>query len=227
MQEFYSRSLNLPQDPSLHRNTTVITVITVLETLLEQGILTHAPGNCLSISEMISSLLCHRGIASRLVEVKLMHTWQYQGQNRINLVGYDGTDLTRQQGLMDTHIVVITDTPQPLLIDATIPQLLPAGRLWIIEPLQPGLDGGLCDLDLDHNRYRYTQRSWPRLPGLRQDSILTQLSRDLQHTQTIRWMKWVLAVIAAITVINLVLNTSQLILRMELIEQLEQQLPPR
>lgn len=219
---YYNRSDNVSTTIQDQENPDYQAVMDCLEQLLETGALAHAQGNCLAISEMLQNLLTARGIQSQMMEVKLMHTWEQQGRHLFNLVGYDGSDFTRQQGIMDTHIVVITRTPQPLLIDASVPHCLPPGRFWNIEPLQASIDDLLVDFKLPGNSYRYTAKPLPRLPQIRQQSLLDRINRDLGVDKTLRWFRWALVIISLLTVINFVMNTSQLIFRIELIEILGQ-----
>ena len=197
-------------------------IIDCLEQLLESGALAHAQGNCLAISEMLQNLLLSQGINSQLIEVKLMHTWENNGRHMFNLVGYDGGDLTRQQGIMDTHIVVVTKTDRPLIIDASVPHCLPPGRFWIVEPLRATLDDVLLEFEVPGNKYRYTSKPLPRLPQIRQQSILDRINRDLGVDRTLRWFRWVLIVLAIMTTVNFFLNTSSLLFRMELREVIEE-----
>lgn len=219
---YYNRSDNLSVQLQEREDPEYQQCLDCLEQLLETGALAHAQGNCLAISEMLQNLLSARGIQSQLIEVKLMHTWENQGRHLFNLVGYDGSDFTRQQGIMDTHIVVVTKTRHPLIIDASVPHCCPPGRFWIIEPLRAGLDDVLLEFELPGNRYRYTSKPLPRLPQIRQQSILDRINRDLGVDRTLRLFRWMLVLLSALTLLNFFMNTSQLMFRVELIEILEQ-----
>ena len=109
----------------MDRNTALnldyyIKIKEIIDDLIHSGILRFGSGYCLSMSDVILKLLHKEGINAQLVECNLMV--MMKSPPGLILVGYKGfMDNTLNSGQkIDNHVVCITKTKIPILIDLSI-----------------------------------------------------------------------------------------------------------
>lgn len=173
-------------------------VMQVIEHLMNTGTLERGYGYCLGISEIIYTLLKQEGISSRLVECKLTVT--SQNPPFIQVIGADEPRL-RQVGLTDTHVVLITETAIPMIIDASIGAITKGFQPYIVERVNGQDIETIADHRIDHVHWLYSVKINRRLPRLQEQTILERIRTDQQVTKNIQWLK--LLVITALTISTL------------------------
>ena len=179
----------------------------VCSRMIRQGIINMGTGYCLSMSEMIMVALKQQGIKSRLVECSL--TLLREGKEiAYEFVGFNQTK-GGQEGFIDTHVVVITETETPMLIDASISHRLPREKPIVIDSAVAA-PGFLGDYSFEEDRIKltYQEKENQRIGWMHQESIVNRIGTDKRIFDQITVLKKLnyigigLSVFAVIAVVN-------------------------
>lgn len=103
----------ITQKNELADNKDYQVILKNVKKLWENGIIQRGQGYSLSMSDALRSLLLREGIKCRLIECKL--TVLNKNSSNLILVGHDGISKANKDS--DFHIVCVTETPTPILID--------------------------------------------------------------------------------------------------------------
>lgn len=175
--------------------------------MVRQGVINMGTGYCLSMSEMIMVALKQQGIKSKLVECSL--TMLKEGdESSYEFVGFNANK-GGMEGFIDTHVVVITETDHPILIDASISHRLPRQHPVIIDSAiaEPGFLGNFNYAD--HKlKVTYQEKKIQKISWLHQESIIDRIGTDKKIFDQINVLKKLnyvgigLSIFAVIAVIN-------------------------
>lgn len=190
--------LKTTYDLELKTNNDYLKVMSVMEHLTVTGTLERAYGYCLGISDMIYTLLKQQGITSRLVECKLTVT--SQNPPFLHVIGADDPR-NKQYGLTDTHVVVVTETDIPMIIDASIGAITKGFQPYVVERLNGRDIDTLADHQIDHVRWTYSTKINTRLPKQHELSIIDRIKTDRTVIKNITWLK--ILVVMALTISSL------------------------
>ncbi|WJZ48036.1 hypothetical protein [Synechococcus phage DSL-LC03] len=150
----------------------------LIETVEITGTLYRSSGHCIGISDMIKKLLEDYGIKSKLIECNL----SIIQPDSISLIGYqDGIDLNPKSEVA-THVVCVTETPVPLLIDLSISDISKTIN-YIVHPLHEKFiehDKNIVTIKFDNNTWSYNQRQQNILIDLHEKSIIDRINKDIQ-----------------------------------------------
>lgn len=179
-------------------------IIAVLERMSKTGVIYMGAGHCIGMSDMLKTAFDHIGINSRIVEVTFTGTDINTGD--ISLVGFN--EITKENQV-DTHMVVVTETEPPYLVDASITQYF-HGHV-IVEPVPPlpalGTTNVIVNAEIGNFRITYTEKL-PRVTFMHQESIINRIKMDeqifksIKHLKTLNYIGISLSVFAVIAVIN-------------------------
>lgn len=220
-QNTYIAENNFTQDPAVLNSSQYQRIISVIDKMRSTGVMNHAAGNCIAISEILQHLLIENEVPCRLVECRLMITEKRNGMlSEFKYIGWDGSSIANADGAIDTHVVVVTEGESPILIDLSVAHVLPKGRVWVAEPLNSLAPERLVEFWIDESKIVYELKKQPRLLGLHQSSLLERLRTDQKILSQQSSFQLMLYAVIVACVINLVLNTSQLIFRAELTDRL-------
>lgn len=162
-------------------------VCNVVNTLIENGVVDKGAGHCVSMSTMLSTLLLQNGLKNNLVECQLVLT--NKKNNALKFVGYDSTKNSKSS--IDTHVVVVTQTQIPLLIDLSISHYLPDGLKAVISKTDFNPTNNiLANVKNDSAWLTYEQKSKYNLPALHQNSILDRIETDIYFQKQINFLKY-------------------------------------
>lgn len=187
------------------------TIIKILSGMIESGFPYIVKQYCISAANMVHTALKHQGINSKIVECQLMLTYDDTNPPRIVFVGYDGI---KQENEIDTHVVVITETSIPLLIDASIQNRLSHDKLIVLDGIQNSLLNqtsnhlGTYSYPETFVTLTYEQKTNQKVPMLHQNSILDRINTDRKIFDNIEYLKKLnyigigLSIFAVIAVIN-------------------------
>jgi hypothetical protein len=171
---------------------------TVLQ-LWEGGIIQRGRGYCLSMADIIHNLLKQKGINSRIVECKL--TVVGIDPPGLLLVGHDGLNQVQQSAAaIDSHVVCVTETKIPMLIDLSIIGVRPEIP-WILEALD-SQGSSMVDLDFGTSKWLYQSKEVSRIPQQHQVSILERFKTDQKTSARIRLLMILVVVSLAVSSIN-------------------------
>jgi hypothetical protein len=186
-------------------------VYQVIRSMVENGIIQRLQHSCVAASELISSMLLHEGIESKLVECVVSVKNNNVSPPGYTFIGYDG--LTQQEQI-DVHVVVITQTKTPLLIDVAIPYALSEETPYVVGKLEKVKDNNiLADFSFNGFDIRYNLKKQIKLPSLHQKSILQKIKDDEAVKEKLRTLQIFVWIIAAFAAINFTLNMTAVILK--------------
>jgi len=170
-------------------------VYEVVKELWSSGIIQRGTGYCLAMSDMMVTLLAQKGINSHIQECKT--TIIGINPPGLNLVGHTGLfPVNRVPDDLDTHIVCITDTKTPMLIDLSLGAMRP--EIPFICERVNGSGTTISEYDFGSSRWVYQSKGTGRLPEQHQKSMLERMGTDRGVTRDIRLLK--ILVILAITI---------------------------
>jgi len=160
----------------------------VIERLIVSGISRMGEGYCISVSDIAFNMLNQAGIKCHLMEVQLSAVDHID--NKTYMVGFQ---TSYQQGShlnVDTHVVVVTDTEIPMIVDLSIAHRLPQGFQCIIDKAINEGDKVVCKVELLGWTYIYQEKKTGiGVPMLHQISILERINTDRQIFDSIKSLK--------------------------------------
>ena len=185
----------------------------IIRSMKTSGVLDRLQHNCVGASEMLASLLLHEGIESKLVECYASIKDNRQTPPAYTFIGYDGL-LEKEQ--IDIHMVVVTKTKTPLLIDLSIPYALSQNTPYVIGKLIEQEDSRvLAEFTFDNIDIRYNLKKNIKLPALHQKSILQRIKDEESIKEKLKMLQIFVAVIAGFALINFTLNMIAVILKIK------------
>jgi len=175
----------------------------VVDGLHKSGMTEAGSGYCLSMSDIVLKLLHKEGIKSRLVECNLMVTLKNPpGMYLMGYPGFNGNNYNSEK-MMQTHIVCITETEIPILIDLSISHI-DKNIPYICAPIPKNFEHtNLTEYDFETSTWTYTQKEDTNLelPKLHQKSILDRIKTDQLVSSELKLVKTL--IIFALTVSSL------------------------
>lgn len=149
-------------------------ILSVVEELHKFGILQRTAGNCVAVSDIVSKLLKSRNIDSKLVECSLLVVNKNNGG--MMFVGYEENQAPSTQ--LSSHVVCVTKTKIPILIDLSLPYISPENP-YVIQKLN-GSGQNFAEYKFEDTEWYYSEKKYSHLPGLHQQSILERIETDLK-----------------------------------------------
>lgn len=188
------------------------TINDVIGQLAQDGILEGLHGNCVLASDVIQNMLETHGIHSRMVEVTAtVTTPDANGSHTLSLVGYN---MTTHGNDVATHVVVVTESETPLLIDASIGHLLRNPRQVIIADVNASGSEILCRTHAGSIELVYRVKRQIKLPNIHQKDLVSRLRSDNELRQRVRFLTTVIWVLIAFGCVNFSLNVTQILLKL-------------
>jgi len=192
----------LTSDDSIKTNKSYKEISSVLSNMVKCGVIHLGTGYCISVADMISTALRVRGIESKIVECQATITYHHSNPPDIRFIGFDNIT---SPGEIDTHVVVVTMTDPPFMIDASISNRLPQGTYAIVEPIQTSL---LTNRNLISSRFLthnisavYDEKKIQHVPKNHQLSIIERVETDRKIFKNLSSLK--LLIIIALTISGL------------------------
>lgn len=182
------------------------TIKGVVDNLYNSGMIDSGSGYCLSMSDIILKLLHKEGIKSRLVECSLMVT--LKSPPGLYLMGYPGFNPNRfdDNKMMQTHIVCVTETEIPILIDLSVSHI-DKSISYICAPILKNFEHtNLAEYDFETSTWTYTQKEDTELelPKLHQKSILDRIKTDQSVSKEISFIKTLLIILFCVSSTNFI-----------------------
>lgn len=177
-------------------------IISLIENLWEDGIIQRASGYCLSVSDMIQKILHFNGIESKLLECSLLFI--DKDPPNMRLVGYDGIKSVKDDKLeLDTHVVCITKTEIPILIDLSISYLTDKVK-YICKRYDKSNEGNFVEYKIGTTSWMYQEKSITRVPSLHRQSIIDRIKLDLKIDSSIKRINYILIALSTVALLNFV-----------------------
>ena len=182
-------------------------VKTVIDNLYESGLVSSGSGYCFSMSDIVHKLLYREGIKSKLVECSLMVT--LKDPPGLYLMGYSGFHENNYdpETRMENHIVCITETEVPILIDTSISHIDKKIK-YICHPIiKKEEHTNLCEFNFDTSVWMYQQKPESELPILHQKSIIDRINTDNKFKSQISFIQKFMIVLLGVSSLNFIRGT--------------------
>ncbi len=180
----------------------------VVENLDKTGVLDRLNGSCIAAAEIVQNLLHAEGINSRLQECTAIITQK----EKFALVGYD--NFLSGPGQVDTHMVVITQTEVPLLIDLSMGYIMNKPKLSIISPLVVSSDPEIITShNIEDLIVTYRVKRNPRLYNVHQKTLVERLQTEAKLISDMSIMKKFIYVAIGFGLVNFIINMTLLTLK--------------
>jgi hypothetical protein len=157
----------------------------VISDMIRSNAISFGTGHCVGMSQMIQTALNIRGIKSRLLECRLSICYNNFSPPRIDFIGYEDIASPNE---VDTHVVVITETKIPILIDASISHRLPQDCPVVIQSVERNDMDFVCDVDSRENAIKmiYEEKKSQRIAPAIQQSLMDRIQMDLKIEKSIK-----------------------------------------
>ena len=182
------------------------TIKNVVDGLIASGMVEAGSGYCLSMSDIVLKLLHKEGIKSRLVECSLMVT--LKNPPGMYLMGYPGFNQNNysSEKMMQTHIVCVTETEIPILIDLSVSHI-DKNVPYICAPISKNFEHtNLTEYDFETSTWTYTQKESTdiELPKLHQKSIIDRIKTDQLVSSELKLVKKLIILALTVSSLNFV-----------------------
>lgn len=193
------RNYILTTNEQLKSDPTYRKVADLIFRLVQAGVTQAGKGYCISMSDVVYTLLKQNNIPCRIVECSLTVTNKVA--NQIWVMGYDG--LKEADNKADSHVVVVTETDIPMIIDISIAHLLPNNVQGVIDVLLDTSDDGIF-VNIDHPMVALTYKYQNKftVPMLHQQSIVDRIRTDVKMLNSIKTLKVMIVIALSVSLLN-------------------------
>lgn len=170
----------------------------IIYRLIENGLVHAGKGYCISMADIIYTLLIQNKIPCKIVECQLTYT--NKETNNTMIVGFE--DFKGDDSQVDTHVVIVTATEPAILIDMSVLHLLPNNLQGVIDTVKIGDHGILANIDTHRVQLTYQEKRKKTIPLLHQKSIIDRINTDITIFKNLRMLKIVIFVALIISTLN-------------------------
>jgi hypothetical protein len=172
-----------------------------IQEIISHDLVNRGSGFCLSMSDICYNLLRRKGIESELIECTLMVI--LKDPPNIHLIGYNGfLDLSNLPNKMENHVVCITKTKVPYLIDLSLSQIDP-NVPYVCIPIVNSNDS-MVEHDYGNSVWIYKKKIDSELPKLHQRSIIERIQKDHELTSKLNLVQTLLILFGLLTTLNFI-----------------------
>ena len=184
----------------------VATVNKVIQDLTENQILQRLPGNCVLAADLVQNMLYSEGINSKPVEVQVIFTkLTDQGEKFTHLLGYDNKFHTPYEH--DTHVVVITETDPPYLVDTSIGNIVGNLEAVVIQPISLVSNSDIvCQAQTNECDVVYRIKKNIKLPFFHQRDMIEKLKDHVKLTRNLQLLRKLVIITVSLGIINFAIN---------------------
>jgi hypothetical protein len=195
--------ISVAKDDKVRKSPQFHKIIELLNKLEQGGILGRLSGNCVTASDMVQTMLAQVGIESEVVECQACIYRQGEAVEFF-FIGYDDTAFA---GQVDTHLIVVTKTQLPVLIDVSIGHLLPNEHPYIVEAVQNTTDPNtISEYEYSNFKITYQKKKNIRVPHLHQKTLLSRFADETKTKAMLKKLGWVVWAGIALGLLNFALN---------------------
>lgn len=187
----------LTEDTELLADPEYRKVMTIVEQLWSIDVIERAAGYCYSISDMVRTLLINEGIDCTVVECQLVMV--RRSPPMMLTLGFDKKKETASE--VNTHVVVITKTKIPLIIDLSIGHMQPDLVPFIVERAN-NINDTLATVNTGPATWLYTRKKHQQFPHLHQQNIVDRITTDQKVKRDIGWLRLMITVAVLVSLFN-------------------------
>ena len=173
----------------------------------ESGMIFRSTGHCMAMSDLVQRLLSEQGIESYLLECTLTVITR-DPFTKVDFLGHD-TDSYKNKQQVETHVVCITKTKIPILIDLSIGYITKKVN-YVVFPIFEELISNpenILTIDFGHSLWIYNKRALSNLPELHEKSIINRIDTDIKTDEKFKKVFGILCFLIVITTLNFIRGT--------------------
>lgn len=209
--KFMSNNLTINSNNELFNSPENTKILEVVNSLYESGVAINFAHNCIAACDIIQAALHNIGIKSKIVEVQLnIFRNDGNGNNDYLYIGYDSVSFP---GEVDTHVVIVTETKDPILIDLSLGHVLPNDKNRVLVKCNPK-EKFIASLDIGSLKLSYFIKSSIKLPALHQKNIVERIIEDRKTREVLENLRIFIFFLMTISIINFTLNSVLIVLKM-------------
>lgn len=190
--------LLITSDESIKSTKIYKDVSKIIYRLIENGLVHAGKGYCISMADVIYTLLIQNNIPCKIVECQL--TFTNKETNNTMIVGFDNFKSSDSQ--VDTHVVIVTTTEPTIMIDVSILHLLPNNLQGVIDKVNRGDHGIIANIDTPLVKLTYQEKKKDTIPLLHQKSIIDRINTDITIFKNLRVLKIAIFIALLISSLN-------------------------
>lgn len=179
-------------------------IASVLTGMIKSDTVRLTTGWCISSANIIYLALKQRGIDCQIVEVELLITYNSIGAGTKQC--FIGFENIKSPGEIDTHVVIITKTPIPVLIDASISDKISPFSPVIIERADslPEEILGLYTYQKDNLNLKllYKQKTNQKIGEVYYKTFVDRINTDNKIFKSLNLLKILVVVALTISALN-------------------------
>lgn len=187
-------------------------IIQTLDRLNESDTLSRLPGNCISACDIVQNLLHFYGVPSKIVECQVVGIKRNQDMQDFCFIGFNNVGVNTNS--IDTHVIVITETLPPVMIDASLGHLLDPHDQIIVRELTETSPDKIGEFPIGDVTFTYFNKKTIKLPSLHQKNMVQRIREDQEIKVKLDWFYKLIVLCAAFSLINFVANTVLIVLKM-------------
>jgi len=208
--ENFSKYFNQPFFHNLSIDPEITKIFDVIKTIHKHNLIPKLARNCLAAGDILQASLHNTGIRSKILEVQLTATqFTENGTANYYFSGYDGISFENE---IDTHVVVVTETATPLLIDLSISHILGDNTI-VISPIVDNKNI-ICELTINDIKLNYTIKKNVRVPHFYQKNLVDRIKEEVKFRENFKYLKYGLVGIATLSTVNFLLNSFLIVLKL-------------
>ncbi len=171
-----------------------------IDDMLQSGVIFRSNGQCIAMSDLISKFLTKHGIKNKIVECSLS---VFDGDKKnFHLVGVPNKNTNKPVDI-DTHVICLTETEIPLLIDLSVGYINPSVP-FIFRRVENQSENIISSFDLEGTTWTYFNKDIQLIPRLHQNSIIDRINTDKKIENEIKFLKIFLIIGVTISSLNLI-----------------------
>lgn len=186
-------------------------IIEIVSKLITSGTTKMGEGYCISVSDILYNILRQNGIKCHLLEVQLSAVDHKTGTSY--MVGFNNAFQKESADKINTHVVVVTETKVPYLIDLSIAHRLPDLMQAVVIKAEGEKDKVIAEAKHKDFGLIYQQKvgftETIPFPHLHQISILERIATDKQlfdDMKVIKKLNYLGIGLSLFAVINVIAN---------------------
>jgi hypothetical protein len=181
-------------------------ISSVLTGMIKSDTVRLTTGWCISSSNIIYLALQQRGIKCQIIEVELLITYNTIGKGTQQC--FIGFENIKSPGEIDTHVVILTKTPVPILIDASISDKISLFTPVVIERAEslPDRIIGLYSYQKDNLNLKllYKQKENQKVGEIYFKSFVDRINTDKEIFKNLNLLKLLVTIALVIGGLNLI-----------------------
>lgn len=198
-------------DENLSKHPQSKNIISCLDRLCSTSTVERLPGNCISACDILQNMLSFFDVQSSIIECQVMAIKENNQQKEFCFIGFNNVESL--EGTIDSHVVIVTQTTPPIIIDASIGNLLPKNEqilVKVLDNLDPNI---IAEFKIEDVLLTYHHKKVIRLPSLHQKNLIQRFKEEQDLKEKYGFLTKLLYVIAGITVYNFIANNLMIILK--------------